>query len=464
LNSDLSKKRVLVIGLDGLSPILVDKWIDELPTIRRYREEGWMGLSIPPIPAQTPVAWTTFMTGKNPGKHGIYSFITRLPGTYERRIAKPQYIQSKTLDHLLSKNGKKVGVINVPMNAYNNVRGFVIPGFLSRKEGIPQPSSVQRIIKDKYGIEKISGDVDVSFLQKVHTEPEAFIKRINQLTNEQTEVGIHLMKNQEWDFFMMVYLGADRLQHFFWKYVDERHPEYQENILTEKIKNYYIKLDQIIGKFIEGVPSNTLKILLSDHGFCPVWREVIINNYLEELGFLTVKNERIDSEDSKAIAYGYGDIWLNVKGREPNGIVNLGSEYATVMDEIKNGLMQLNINGERPIKAIKEKEKIYWGDNISKAPDLTVIFNTGWQAARRPEIMKKNDRGYYVNESPLWSGGHDGTHDPLDVPGIAGFLGSELSDLDTKKVFLRDFSPTILDFFEIEKNDDIDGESLQLFV
>ena len=106
-----------------------------------------------------------------------------------------------------------------------------------------------------------------------------------------------------------------------------------------------------------------------------------------------MKNERIDSEDSKAIAYGYGDIWLNVKGREPHGIVNPGSEYATVMDEIKKGLMQLNSHGERPIKAIKEKEKIYWGDNISKAPDLTVFFNTGWQAARRPDVFRQPDAG-----------------------------------------------------------------------
>ena len=72
-----SRRKVLVLGLDGGSPLLVDRWIEELPSFRKFRDEGVFGLSIPPIPAQTPVAWTTFMTGKNPGKHGIFSFVQR---------------------------------------------------------------------------------------------------------------------------------------------------------------------------------------------------------------------------------------------------------------------------------------------------------------------------------------------------------------------------------------------------
>jgi len=66
--------KVLALGFDGASPILIEKWIRELTTFRRLTTDGSFGFSIPPIPAQTPVAWTTFMTGKNPGKHGIFSF------------------------------------------------------------------------------------------------------------------------------------------------------------------------------------------------------------------------------------------------------------------------------------------------------------------------------------------------------------------------------------------------------
>ncbi len=132
-----SKNKVLVIGIDGLSPILVEKWIDDLPTFRRFKNEGILGLSIPPCPAQTPVAWTTFMTGKNPGKHGIFSFAARKYGTYGRVIASPGNIMSKNLFQIASEQGRKVGSVNVPMSTFQGVNGFMIPGFLDKQEGIP---------------------------------------------------------------------------------------------------------------------------------------------------------------------------------------------------------------------------------------------------------------------------------------------------------------------------------------
>lgn len=454
--------KVLVIGLDGLSPLLVEKWIKELPTIKRFKDEGWFGLSTPPTPAQTPVAWTTFMTGKNPGKHGIFSFAMRDNGTYKRRIADPQSMKSETLWRILSDYQKRVGVINVPMAMYEDVDGFIIPGFLASHEGVPQPMEAQRMIQDRFGLERISGDIETSFLQKVKNEPEAFFKRINQITDEQTKVSLHLMQHLNWDFCMLVYLGSDRIQHFFWKYVDERHPEYQKGKFTEQVKNYYIKLDQIVGKFLDATPKDTLTILLSDHGFCPVWKEVIINNYLEELGFLKLKDEKIDLENSKAVSYGYGDIWLNVKGREPKGQVKPGGEYAATVDNIKNSLQQVRIDGEKPFKEVKKKEEIYWGNCINKAADLTVIFNVGWQAARRPEITKKSKSKRYVNDHPMWSGGHDGTHDPADVPGIVGIIGPQIQDPKKIMVHLYDVAPTILNFFDVPIPADMDGKSLQI--
>lgn len=100
--------KVLVIGIDGASPLLIERWIEELSTFRKIKTQGQLGLSVPPTPAQTPVAWTTFMTGKNPGKHSIFSFIMRKRGTYERQIAQPTMIKSKTLWRLLSERGKKL--------------------------------------------------------------------------------------------------------------------------------------------------------------------------------------------------------------------------------------------------------------------------------------------------------------------------------------------------------------------
>jgi len=456
--------KVLVIGLDGASPKLIDKWIEELPTFRKFREEGWWGLSIPPIPAQTPVAWTTFMTGKNPGKHRIFSFAMRRPGTYERRIISPGMIGSKTLWRILSEHGKRVGVLNVPMAALEEVKGFMIPGFLSRHEGVPHPLEVKRKIDRKFGsIEKVAGDVETSVLERVKSDPDSFFERVDEITDELAEVSLFLIAEEEWDFFMVVFMGTDRIQHFFWKYVDETHPEYEENEYTVKVKRYYKKIDGLVERFLEAAPKDTLAILLSDHGFCPVQKAVVLNNYLQEYGMLKVKNGKIDLERSKAISYGYGDIWLNLKGREPKGVLQPGGEYEEAREEIVQTLESLTIDGEKPIKRVKKREEIYWGPYLNEAPDLTAIFNPGWQAARQPEIetTRRPDKRYVV-EAPRWSGGHDGTHDPLDVPGILGLCGPRIQEGRELKAHLWDLAPTILDLMGVPVPIDMDGKPLFL--
>ena len=190
-------KKILVIGIDGLSPILVEKWIDQLPNFRRMKEEGVLGVSIPPCPAQTPVAWTTFMTGKNPGKHGIFSFAARKFATYEREIARPKNIQSKTLFQIISEQDKKVGAVNVPMSTFQGVNGFMIPGFLDEREGIPQPIRIRNAIHNKFGISKLIGDVETDILSNVEVEPDIFFNRVEEITEMQLDICLYLMEYEK---------------------------------------------------------------------------------------------------------------------------------------------------------------------------------------------------------------------------------------------------------------------------
>lgn len=315
--------KTLVLGFDGASPRLIDECVDSLPTFKMFKEQGISGLTIPPVPAQTPVAWTTFMTGKNPGNHGIFSFVLRQKGTYDRKIIDPAMLRSKTLWHVLSDAGKRVGVVNVPMSDVEQIDGFIIPGFLSRREGMPHPASVKAKIKRKFGIDRLTGDLEIDILQKAQSDPELFFERVNQITDEMAEICFYLIREEKWDFFMTVFMGTDRIQHFFWKYIDPTHPKFEENALSGLVKKFYIKIDKIVSRFLEYVDEDTVVMVLSDHGFCPIYKEIIVNNYLEEQGFLTTtKSGKIDLEKSKAVSYGYGDIWLNVKGREPKGTIN----------------------------------------------------------------------------------------------------------------------------------------------
>lgn len=453
--------KILILGFDGASPKLIDKWIDYLPTFKMLKERGILGQTIPPIPAQTPVAWTTFMTGKNPGKHGIFSFAMRKRGTYQRKIIQPEMLESETLWYILSKEGKKVGVINVPMTKAETINGFMIPGFLSKTEGTPYPDNVKTKVQRKLGIQRLIGDVETEILNKVENKPNLFFERVNQITDQTAKISQCLLQEEDWDFFMTVFMGTDRIQHFFWRYVDQSHPRYEKNQFTDLVKKYYIKIDGIIKSFLEFIDENTLLIVISDHGFCPVHKEVFVNNYLEKLGFLKTKNRKIDLENSKAVSYGYGDIWLNVKGREPHGLINPGEEYELIRNEITCKLKKIEIRGEVPWKDVKKREEIYWGNYLCNAPDLLIVFNSGWQAARHPEIMTKKANDY-VNSNPRWSGGHDGTHDPVDVPGIIGIIGPKIQKLKELRVHLWDLAPTILNLLDVPIPDDMDGKSLPL--
>jgi len=454
--------KVLVLGFDGASPRLVDSWIEDLPTFKTFKKRGIFGQTIPPIPAQTPVAWTTFMTGKNPGKHGIFSFAVRKRGSYEREIIRPEMIKSKTLWRILSEYNKRVGVINVPMCNKEDVHGFIIPGFLSKSEGIPHPSGLSRRIKQRFKIDKLVGDVEAKTLERVESDPDSFFERVNRITDEMAEVSLYLLQEEKWDFFMNVFMGTDRMHHFFWRYVDKTHPEHEESEVSNLVKDFYIKADAIVMDFLNSVEEDTIVVVLSDHGFCPIHKEVFVNNYLEKLGFLKTKNGKIDTEKSKAISYGYGDIWLNVKGREPNGLIQIGEEYEATRDKIIDGLMKIEIDSKSPFKDVKRREELYWGNRLNEAPDLTIVFNVGWQAARRPEITEKNDSNRYVNDNPRWSGGHDGTHDPNDVPGILAILGQGIPSKKEVRAYLWDIAPTILNILNIPIPNDMDGNPLQL--
>ncbi|MBO3802841.1 MAG: alkaline phosphatase family protein [Candidatus Brockarchaeota archaeon] len=451
--------KVVVLGFDGASPDLVDEWIDHLPALGRFKDRGVLGRTVPPVPAQTPVAWATFMTGKNPGKHGVFSFIARRSGTYERDVAEPKKLKSKTIWKIVREAGKKAVTINVPMtDAEEGVTS--VPGFLSSLEGVPQPKSLGEKVARKFGIDRVRGDLGTETLDRVDTDPDLFFEEVNEITEEMAEISLCLLQEESWDLFMPVFMGLDRIQHFFWKCVDPNHPRHEESEYGELVRKFYVKIDEIAGEFLKSAGEDALTMVVSDHGFCPVHTEVVVNDYLAEEGFLEARDGEIDLEGSMAVSYGYGDVWLNVKGREPRGVVSAGEEYEKTRDGIMECLGKIEVGGKRPIKAAKRREELWWGPYLNEAPDLTAIFNVGYQAARRPLITNGPRR--YVNLNPRWSGGHDGTHDPGDVPGILGIVGPGIPKGKRVEARLWDLAPTILDLMGIPIPADIDGKPLAL--
>lgn len=403
------------------------------------------------------------MTGKNPGGHGIFSFAMRRRGTYERRIIGPEMVKTPTLWQILREAGKRTATINIPMTDVENAGDLAIPGFLSMSEGIPHPKSVREKIKKKFNTDRLHGDLEIEILNKVETDPDLFFERVNEITDEMAEICFYLFQLEEWDFFMPVFMGLDRIHHFFWRNIDPTHPRYEKNKYTTIVKNFYTKIDKIVDEFMETVDEQTLVMVISDHGFCPVHTEVIVNNYLEEEGYLKMKSGKIEVEKSKAISYGYGDIWLNVKGREPKGIITGNEGYETTRNQVAECLKRITVNHNKPIKDVRKREGVWWGSYLKDAPDLNIIFNVGYQAARRPQIISKSTLKRYVNNNPRWSGGHDGTHDPEDVPGIIGIIGPGIPAGKHLKAHLWDLTSTILKLMDVPIPPDMDGKSSSLW-
>ena len=446
--------KVIVLGFDGASPLLINKWLDQLPNLKKLKEHGYFGISIPPIPAQTPVAWSTFITGMNPGKHGIFSFITKKPGSYETRIASPSQRSGKSLWRILNEAGLSVGVVNVPMSGLEPLKGFIIPGFLSKDEGVPHPFGVRRLVEREFGVQRMVGDVEVDFLRTVRQQPEAFWERVHEITEQNFQIGLYLAENIQPDFFMQVFMGTDRIQHFFWRYVDESHPMHTEGKYTRRIMEYYRKVDRIVGTYLR-LADDALLVVLSDHGFCHIHKVLPLNRHLKRMNLLKSGEEGILWSESKAFSLGYGDIWINVQGREPAGLVKPGEDYERLRRRIEELLKSLEFNGEHPVKAVLRREDAFWGPRIGEAPDLVVLFNVGWQAYRDPNRELRGSA--LVEPSERWDGGHDGAHDPQDVP---GFLALSAPDLPRGaiKLHLWDVAPTILKWLGVEVPWEMDGK------
>ena len=282
MNKDVNKK-VLVIGLDGATYDLIMPWIKDglLPNLSQILSKGVYSELISTIPMFTPTAWSTFMTGKNPGKHGILGFFERNKNSYSTSLINPFKKRGKVLWDILSENKKKVIVINVPTTyPPKKVNGILFSGMLTppnSKNFVYPPNLIDEINKvvGKYKI--------YPYINYSEGFEDDFISEIFSVTEIQTNTAEYLMQNYSWDFFMIVFCGGDQLQHALWKYIDPKHKKYikeKESLYLNVLFEYYKKVDEIIGNLFKKSGINTIKIIMSDHGFGPLYKFFHINQWL----------------------------------------------------------------------------------------------------------------------------------------------------------------------------------------
>ncbi len=378
--------RLLVIGLDCAAPELVfERWRDELPTLSRLMAQGVYGPMESCIPAITVPAWSCMMSSRDPGQLGVYGFRNRADHSYENMVtATARAIKVPRLWDLLGQAGKRVGVIGVPQTyPVAPVNGELVSCFLtpSAKSQYTHPPELKA---------EIAGWVEGEFLMDVpnfRSEDKAAILRdIYRMSEQHFTVCQQLLRRQQYDFFMTVDMGVDRIHHGFWKDMDPRHPKHVPGSPFERaIHDYYVYIDAQIAALLALVPADTAVLVVSDHGGKVMLGGFALNEWLIQEGYLVLKEypatpaplERCQVDWSRTSAWGsggyYGRLFINVAGREPQGIVP-AERYEAVRDEIAAKIAALPDHTGAPLHSTAFKPEALYRTAANVAPDLVIYF------------------------------------------------------------------------------------------
>jgi len=506
--------KVLVFGIDSATLDLVGPWMDsgELPNLKRLWDEGASGRLRSTVPYFTSVAWTSFATAKNPGKHGIFDFMALRPGTYDTRFSNRGMVRGRSVFYHLAERGRTVGVVNVPWTWPPEPLpgGYVAAGMGAPRfdAGMFHPRSLHEEVRERVGtyylkpLRKSGGLYD---FEALHRDAEA-----------QTATARYLVEEKGVDVLAVVYMFVDQIQHFYWK---ERRAVGRDGREVEDVLLYVHKLlDEKLGELLELFGDDATVAVLSDHGAGPVWAGLNLPATLRELGLTSygpaadagdgagtrqrlasgakgllarahgetkkrfpgaleagkrLMGEKLKDRAMMSLGVRYGDVdwgrtrafsWgtlgavqVNLRGREPEGVVEPGTEYETVRDEAVAGLEALRDGSGRPlVEKVWRREEIYHGPALAEAPDLVVVPRDGVEVVNRPA----EPRVALEPETLEWEGSlKEGNHRPdgmlvLRGPGVARGASIEGARIE-------DVLPTVAHLLGEPLPEDVDGRVLE---
>ncbi len=430
-------RRVFVIGLDGATFDLIKPFVaqGQLPTFKKLMESGaWSELrsTVPPVTAS---AWSSFMTGKNPGAHGLFDFMQRREGSYDLAPVSVRDRDGRAVWDLMGDAGKKVIVMNVPVTwPPQPVDGLLVTGMLTPRNAVEY--TYPRELADE--LRQHIGEYIV-YSDEVYSKGrgEIFLNALRYSADQRVKAAEYLLQKYPWDLFMLVFPETDTVSHGLWSAYDATHHEHDpaeaeeahgRGPLRDGILEIYQHLDALIGRLVANLDSETTVILMSDHGHGPVRNFLYVNNYLAQRGYLkfkpnlasrlkrgafrlgltprtaykmllavglgklrrTLDKRRggrgllkrfflsfadVDWSRTRAYSIGYiGEVHINLRGREPQGIVEPGEDYERTRDLMIADLRALKLPDGTPlVEHIWKKEEIYHGAHLAEAPDILFL-------------------------------------------------------------------------------------------
>jgi predicted AlkP superfamily phosphohydrolase/phosphomutase len=484
-----TSEKVIVVGLDGATFDLLLPWIEEgiLPAMAKIMKEGVWGTLESTIPPLTPPAWASFITGTNPGKHGIYDFWEPRGEDFQRSLVSSHSIQSTKIWKIINAHQRKVGIINIPLTyPPDEVDGFMVSGMLTpdlEHTFTYPPALKERIISEvgNYIIDVDSGLYDIEKASEV----TRFFHDLKDALTWRKKIFFFLIENEAWDFLAVNFIVHDRIQHLFWKYLDKNSPlyylDYAKHIRSMAIELYQMA-DEVINSILGKIDKKTTLYIISDHGFGPHYYSFNVNGWLAHLGLLKIQErasrirawikpfiptgirkrlgkmltrpvplrERregadIDYKNSKAYFSGSTSQGIYLRAQ--------GNEYKEIRQLIKDELLKMKDprTGEKLMDEVFFKEEIYHGKNLASAPDLLFIAK-GYSVPGSSSIDREHLFTSYEN-SPRGFHQRNGIFMAMNENFKKGY--------QVKNAAIIDLAPTILYTMGIPIPSHMDGKALK---
>ncbi len=448
----MNQKKVFVFGIDGAPPNLVfGEWIDDLPNIKKLMKSGSFARLNSTIPPSTIIAWNSLLSGKDASEIGVFNY------TYKDEQGNSKLVDSKKIKcdlifDILGKENKKSVSLFVPLSyPVKPINGTRVSGFLT-----PGPNDKccypQELIEKIKSVKNPELFFDVAVGLAGHKGME--IKDLIEKTYEMTDMQIDLIKDLvkgDWDFFMSVIIGTDRMQHMLWRHFDKTHRRFIENSeFKDALKNYYSYLDKKLGEVLSLLDKDTTVIVCSDHGMIKQEGKININNWLIQEGYLKLKegvdlSEKkrfntsfVDMENSKA--YGGGAYNARV-------YIKQGPDYEKIKQELIEKIKQIpDDKGNKLDTKVFDSKEIYKNPDLPECPDLTVYFDDlRW--ASNPDLGQE---GLYSWETAV--GADNAGHSRQGIFVISGENIKQQGNIG--EIDIKDIAPTVLNLLDAKIPDE----------
>ena len=506
-------RRVMILGLDGATLDLIRPWAEQgiLPTFKKLMQDGAWGPLRSVMPAVTPAAWSSFITGVNQGKHGIFDFTSRQDEAYEYELVESTLRQAPSMWQLASQAGKRVIVYNVPVTyPPERINGLMVSGLMTPPgaKDATYPPELQSELELP-----LRGKTEAAKTTLWRGRETEFVRDLLDTHAYNFRTARYLMHRQLWDLFVAEFQHTDTVSHLMWKHMEDKGaglPEPVRELGANAIRDIYKDIDVKLGQLIRDAGEDTVVVVMSDHGHGPLAKYFAVNIWLLHNGYIRLKQDRstrlkyalyrlgltpdsiyrlalklgvgdkfwrakddrtieakrrvksflfswsdIDWSNTRAYSLGYGGpIYVNLKGREPQGSVEPGQEYDSLLERLIADLKMVKDpdSGEALLSEFYRGRDIYSGPYAYRGPDL--VFLPRDESVSPLGHFEFNSRGWF-RRTPRRTGTHrmDGILF-LSGPGIRP--GQMISGAS-----IMDIAPTVLALLGVPVPQETDGRVLE---